>query len=494
MTVYRQPLLIVIALFGVLSSAWCRERAVRLSECIDMALQHNLDLASGQLEPVIARYNLAGAQSAFEPVLSARAGRTSSTSPGGVDAETKQLFSGTETTQDRYRADVRGLLPTGMTYSLGASRVRTDGTSSSGSFFNEDGFIGVEVRQPLLKNLWIDTSRLQIKLGHLNLRMSESEMLALLMQVVTNVEFAYYDLIAARDQLNIIQQSYELASQLVETHRKQVAVGRMARLDEKQAQARMAASEAALFTARNQVTERENNLKLLITGDFASLADTKLLPTTPLQKALVERSRDASWAKALTQRPELAQAKIVLEREHIQLRFEKNQRFPSLDLTASYGFAGRGRDIRNRDTPNYGVGIRLEIPIGNGRAKARQRAQEVRQRQALLAYKKLEQRVMAEVVEALNAADSISKRVAATGEARAFAEAALEAEEKKLANGKSTNFIVLQLQADLTQARLSETLAIVDYNRALASLALREASTLERHSISLSNPNSATDS
>jgi hypothetical protein len=44
---------------------------------------------------------------------------------------------------------------------------------------------------------------------------------------------------------------------------------------------------------------------------------------------------------------------------------------------------------------------------------------------------------------------------------------------------------VLQLQNDLTQARLSETLAKVDYNRALATLALREASTLKKHSISL---------
>ena len=319
--------------------------------------------------------------------------------------------------------------------------------------------------------------------------MSESEIQALLMQVVTNVEFAYYDLIAARDQLQIIQQAYELASKLVETHRKQVAVGRMARLDEKQAQARMATSEATLFTAKNRVTEQENHLKLLITSDFASIVDTRLVPTTPLQKQLIVRSREASWTMALTKRPELAQAKILLEREHIQLRFEKNQRFPTLDLTASYGFAGRGRDIRNRDTPNYGVGIGLTIPIGNGRAKARQRVQEVRQRQALLAFKKLEQSVMAQVADALNATNSISKRVTATGQARAFAESALAAEEKKLANGKSTNFIVLQLQADLTQARLNETLALVDYNRSLAVLALREASTLERHAISLTQSN-----
>lgn len=482
----RSALVLTFAL--LLHHGWCEDRPIRLDECLDLALQHNLDLESGQLDPLIAGYDLAGARSAYQPVFSAQVGRTSSTSPGGVDAETKQLFSGTKTTQDRYRADVRGLLPTGMTYSFGANRTRTDGSSNSGSFFNEDGFLGLEVRQPLLKNLSIDTSRLQIKLGRLNLQLSESQLQSLLMRVITDVEFAYYDLIAARDRLTIIQQSYELAAQLVDSHRKQVAVGRMARLDEKQAQARMAASEAALFTARNQVTEQENLLKLLITNDFAQWADTSLLPSTPLRKEMVTDTREASWQRALSRRPELAQAKVVLEREHIQLRFEKNQRYPSLDLTASYGYAGTGRNVRNRDTPNYGIGLGLSIPIGNGQAKARQRAQEVRKRQALLAYKKLEQRVMAEVVDALNATQSIAQRVTATGEARAFAESALQAEQKKLANGKSTNFIVLQLQADLTQARLNETLALVDYNRSLAVLALREASTLDRHAISLSNP------
>jgi outer membrane protein TolC len=95
---------------------------------------------------------------------------------------------------------------------------------------------------------------------------------------------------------------------------------------------------------------------------------------------------------------------------------------------------------------------------------------------------------MADVLDAMNAVESNAQRVKATGEARAFAETALEAEQKKLANGKSTNFIVLQLQADLTQARLNESLAIVDYNRALATLSLTEATTLERHSISLRDP------
>ena len=71
----------------------------------------------------------------------------------------------------------------------------------------------------------------------------------------------------------------------------------------------------------------------------------------------------------------------------------------------------------------------------------------------------------------------------ATRQARLYAEAALDAEEKKLANGKSTSFVVLQLQRDLTSARSEEIRALSDYNKSLAALAQQEATTLDRRGI-----------
>ena len=68
---------------------------------------------------------------------------------------------------------------------------------------------------------------------------------------------------------------------------------------------------------------------------------------------------------------------------------------------------------------------------------------------------------------------------------RSFAAAALDAEEKKLASGKSTNFEVLSLQRDLTTARNAEIRALVDYNKALAQLAFAEGTLLERRGITV---------
>jgi outer membrane protein TolC len=75
--------------------------------------------------------------------------------------------------------------------------------------------------------------------------------------------------------------------------------------------------------------------------------------------------------------------------------------------------------------------------------------------------------------------------VAATRAAREYAADALAAEQKKLENGKSTTYTVLQMQRDLTTARGNEIRALAVYNKALAQLSLDEGTTLGRLSINL---------
>ena len=482
MTLPRRPtfasviLLIGAPTFACAGLGFAAEREISLTECVQLALRQNLDLISGKYDPLIAKFELDEARSVYQPEISADLSHQNTKSGRGQIDETASM-------EDRYSAGLEGLLPSGAQYTLGFSQSRGDGLNTNGRFLEEDGFLGLRVSQPLLKNAWIDQARLGISVGRLNQRLSEHELRSLLMTVVTEVELAYYALVEARDRLSIIEESNALASKLVEAHSRRVAVGRLARQDVRQAQARVAASEAALHAARNQVSARETDLKLLITRDFAGWADARIVPQSELSQTQITTSKGESWRRALTQRPDLAQARIALEEAQIRLRFEENQRYPSLDLVGSYGLAGDTGTIRRRSAPDYLVGIQLRFPLGNGEARARARIQEARKRQALLAYKQLEQQIMGDVATAIDAVESSWQRMDSTHEARAFAESALQAEETKLSNGKSTNFIVLQLQAELTQARLSETIATVDYNRALALLALQEASTLQRHQI-----------
>ena len=92
---------------------------------------------------------------------------------------------------------------------------------------------------------------------------------------------------------------------------------------------------------------------------------------------------------------------------------------------------------------------------------------------------------MVQIDNAVKQAESSYQSVEATKQARIYAEAALDAEQKKYAVGKSTTFTVLQLQKNLTSARSDEIRALADYNKALADLAAAEGSTLDRNAIKL---------
>jgi outer membrane protein TolC len=200
-----------------------------------------------------------------------------------------------------------------------------------------------------------------------------------------------------------------------------------------------------------------------------------------------------SWSKAMTLRPDLQQAKLDLERRNITLKYQKNQLFPQLDLTGSYGQGGSGREFsdaisvtRDGRYPEYSFGVVLSVPLGgNRRARSDLQVTQAQIEQALLGLKKLEQDIMVQVSDGIAQARTSYQQVQATEEAAAYALEALRAEEKKLENGKSTSFQVLQLQRILTERRFANIRARVDYNAALARLAQSEGSTLERRRINL---------
>ena len=197
-----------------------------------------------------------------------------------------------------------------------------------------------------------------------------------------------------------------------------------------------------------------------------------------------------SWRMGLELRPDLLQSKEQLERQQVVLRFNKNQLLPSLDLRLTYGHNGFGSNldtgfqgIRDGSGQNYSYGIILTIPFSNKVARNAYHASRLEKERLVLSYKQVEQQIVVEIDNAVKAARTAYARIDATREARLYAEAALEAEEKKLANGKSTSFFVLQLQRDLTGARLSELRALADYNRAVSNLRLSEGTTLEAHQL-----------
>ncbi len=468
-------------------------RSLSLDESIQTALAHNLDLQIERYNPRLSLYGLRAAYAGYDPLFSVSGQHDSSLSGGGRDPVTQLVSPPSISDDDSFRSGITGgLLPWGTTYSVSGNIQEAYGTTPGGPFDNTRGAVSTTLSQPLLKNFWIDGTRLNISIAKNRLTYSEQGLRKRIMDTIQLVERAYYDLIAARENVKVQEQALRLADRLLSENKRRVEVGALAPLDEKQAASQVAARRADLQTAQQQLAVAQNTLKSLMSDKYQELHDTDLDPTESLAAPIQIFNLQDSWGKGMSLRPDLLQVKLDLERQGIQLRYDKNQLYPQLDLFGTYGHSAGGvarefsdgfDQLRQGNQPFYTYGARLSVPLGNVGARNAYKSSKVTLEQILLALKKTEQGILVEIDNAVIAARTSYERVGSTREARLYAEAALEAEQKKLENGKSTSFVVLQLQRDLTAARSAEIGALADYNKSLADLAHSEGSTLERRKV-----------
>lgn len=480
-------------------------RAWSLQDCIQQALEQNLELRIERYNPELALYNLEGAYGVYDPVFRFSGRHDYSEGERTLDDSVAppQWLPGRREYTDSFSSSIGGLLPWGTEYSFSARNIYdTDGTKYffdpsvpgrvSRSYSLSGGAVSLDVAQPLVKNLWLNPTRLNIAVQKNRLKWTEYGLRQRIMDLVTRVEVAYYELKAGYENVKVQQSALELAERLLAENRKRVEVGALAPLDEKQSEAQAAARQADLIAAQRNLAVLENALKKLLTDDFAGWSQSGLEPSGTLDAELQLFNLQDSWTKGLTQRPDYLQVRLDLERQGIVVKINRNELYPQVDLNVGGGYAGSSPefsgvfgDIQQRDQPFYYVGGQLSYPLGNRGARNSYRASRAEYEVRQLALKKLEQDIMVEIDNAIKLAQSNYERVGATRKAREYAEAALSAEQKKLESGKSTSFFVLQLQRDLTTARSDEIQALIQYKRSLALLAQSEGSTLERNQIEL---------
>lgn len=488
-----RPLVAAVAAAGLPVALTAAEiRQVSLDDCLQLALQKNLDVRIAQYTPMVTRLTLSSAYWTYEPTLSAGARQSFAESEALTVIGAFQPPAN-ESWNERFDTSVTGQIPTGMSYQLSAAMNRQSGEQGGvdrGFFYTPS--VGMTVTQPLLRNFWIDQPRLTIQLEKRNLKQGEYDVRAQVIQTATDVTLAYHDLIAARENVRVQQKALELAERSLMENKKRVEVGAMAPLDEKEAAAQVARSKSDLISAQQSLAIAQNALKRLTTDDFAGMKDAEYEPTARLVAIPETFNRIDSWQKGLSMRPDILRNRLELEKQRLTMKFTRNQLFPQLDLQGSFGVAGADAnlgpsldDIERRNNPNFSAGIRIAMPFTNKRARNEHQAARLRNEQLLLRFKSLEQNAMVEIENAIQAADAALQRVAATEASMEYSEAALQAEEKKLENGKSTSFIVLQRQRDYTSAQSEAIRAKSDYNKALARLAQSEGFTLDKYQLRL---------
>jgi len=477
-----------------------------LQECLDAALVQNLDLQIEHLSNDIALYNLNGSYGPYVPTFSFSATHRFESVPQDVDLKKLYPDSPYELDSDALGPSLSGNLPIGMSYQFSALSTsefaRTDfrGRPAQAALFPDGlrytngyrGDLGVTFRQHLLKDSWIDKYRETILIRRSDLKMSEQALRFEIMKTVLAVELNFYDLQASDELVRVQEKMLELRRQFLAQTRRRVEVGDLPPLDAEQAKTELQNTLTALAAARELYVNRENALKNLFTDNFRQWAEVDLQPAGALLALKADLNRQKSFQSALDNRPDLAEARLAIQRSAVTVRFWKNQLFPSVDLVGNLGGVSYTPDLSTSISdaahfvhPDYYYGVVLSFPLSNVAERNSYHASQAAKQIAELQLRKAEQGILVAVADAINQVESRFAQVDSTRQARVYAEAALAAEEKKLEQGLTTTFIVLQMQEILTAALKAEAQALVDYNKALAQLAFADGTTMEKQHLKL---------
>lgn len=466
-----------------------------LRQSILMALSRNLNIAIERMAPVIDGAELITSEGqALDGAFVLDTRYTENSQPIIVDT-----LSGFDTVaggQRTYTYDfgVEQPLPWG-----GAVDISTNSRNSQAfnSQFQNDwlSFVGVGLTQPLLDGFGTDVNLGPIRIAQQNLSGSRNGFRFAVERIITQVATAYYELIFTRGDLAAQQEALKLAEQLLADNQARVDIGVMSPLDITQAQSEVATRRENVLLAKRSIRDQENVLKRLILTDVTPWLSRRIFPTTVPPRNYKPPKVVENIAESLANRADLKEARTQVEAAGIQVTINENGLLPTLNLLASLGYQGRERDfyqsygnIPEGDAPVWFAGVSLEVPFNNRVAEGQLSAAEARQQRAVLQLKNLEQTIVVEVDDAARNARTNAERIAAAKAARVFSFESLRAEQEKLNAGTSTSFVVLELQRDLTRARIRELRSVADLQQSLAELRRVEGRVLDYYNIVVGAP------
>jgi outer membrane protein TolC len=516
-----------------------QQRPLSLRDALSMALQNNKDIEVARENVRIAEFDLLGAKGAYDPHFSTSAFYERVESPvssflsGGQNGSTIDTgYTGT--------ARLEGESPfLGGNYRFNFSSIRrvtnNQFTALSPQYPTEATFT---YTQPLWRGLKIDNSRRQIEIAKKNLSLSDAQFRQRAIDTITNVQRAYWDLVFALRSLQVQRDAVTVARTQLEHNKRLVNEGQLAPIDVVAAEAQISTYEQNVFSAIEEVSRAENNLKNLIAeNQKAAIWTESLVPTDPVDLTAPVVSLPDALKTAMENRPELQQSHLAGEINAINQRFFKDQTKPDVDLVGTYGITGLagtissnvvnpftasnllvrqrvdqlsmlagldplpvippqtfspdllgglGQSFQNLLANRYGtfrIGVQVNLPLRNRTAEAELGKSLVEGERIVTQREQLEQTIQVDVRNALQSLRSAESRLRAAIATRQANEQQFASEQRKLDAGQSTTFLVLERQTALTEARAMELKAQTDLNKAIADLQRATGNSLQVNSI-----------
>lgn len=489
--------------------------SLTLDEAIKLALDRNLDISVQRLNPQTFDFSLAGLRASYSPTLTSTVSQQSQINPAQQTTQGQQAGTTINLGRTEYNAGIAKAFQRGggnLNVSLNNNRMTTSSlTALFDPAYNTNW--SATFTQPLLRNFRTDDTRQQLVITKLNQDISEIQLEATIVNTVSNVRNAYWDLVFAVQSVDVARRSVMLAEQLVRDNQSRVEIGTMAPIDVVQAQAQAATQRQDLAVAEG--TRRTNELalkRLLVNGTQDPNWEATLDPVDRPDFQPVAVDVTGAVRRALENRTDLAQVRKNLQVNDVTLRYLKNQTLPQVDFAARYQAIGQGgtsyltqgiginrvvvgtipggyldslESLLRRKYPTWNMSLNVSYPIGTSAQDATLARAHVQQNQVEAQLRQIELQIATDITNAATNVQNNVDRVEATQAARELSQRQLEAEQSKFEVGMSTNYFIVQAQRDLATAQNNELQAILAYRRSVVEFERLQETSLTSSNITI---------
>jgi outer membrane protein len=323
---------------------------------------------------------------------------------------------------------------------------------------------------------------------------------------VAQAQDAYWDLVAAQEQVKAAQQAEDAAKALLKDNQEREQFGTLAPVDVTSAASQVASTHRDLVVAQTNLQVRETGLKIFFSRDVNDLmASSEVVPqdALPVPKEGDIPPLNEALRTAMEKRPELGQQEGTVSNDELAIKFTRNFMKPTFNvfgLLATGGLSGNRllksgvvvpggvaeelNQLFAFDYPEYAFGFAISIPIKNRSAQADNIRAQLDEHQAEVSLQNIRNQIQVEVRTAVVGLQQAKSQVEAAERALQFSRESADATQTKFEAGVATPYDVTLAQRDLLNAEFADVQARVSYAKAQVELDRAMGITLDKHHIS----------
>lgn len=470
----------------IASASYTTELRIGMVDCVAMALKNNSDILVKKISPLIEQANVRTQKGRFDPVL-----RFDGMVEENFDiSDTPALRpSPSKTRTGTFDIGIDQKWTTGTRTSFELNNTRT--TSNTNRLFQSfqpayDSEAQVVVVQPLLKGFGLTVNKADYLIAKNNKSKSDQELIRDVIKIITDVKKSYYELQYTQEQYRVARASLTRVEDLYGINKEKYAKGLASNIDVIESEAEVARYEQALIAAENVMRQAEDNLKFVTNlVDDPKFWNARILLLDQVSYDKTDFGLVKCILTAFDCRPDYQAAKFDLKNRDISVIYNRNGMLPTLDMVGSYGLNGLAQTfekdmghVGGGHYPDWTAGVSLRFPFFDDEAKGKYEKSKYEKAQMLIAFKRLEQRIILEVRDAWRDVDAKYRLLLASQKSKVSEEINYAAQETRFKAGLVSTLDIVIYQERLARAQVTYIKSVIDYNTAILELSKAQGTTL----------------